>query len=65
MTTAPERPLLVHRVIARLNVGGPAIHVVELTAAMNEGRWRTRLIAGSARGEREVPATGFWSAVPP
>ena len=33
--------------IARLNVGGPAIHVVELTRAMNEGRWRTRLVAGS------------------
>jgi len=39
-------PLLIHRVIARLNVGGPAMHVVNLAGAMNEGPWRTRLIAG-------------------
>jgi glycosyltransferase involved in cell wall biosynthesis len=40
-------PHLIHRVIARLNVGGPAMHVVNLAQAMNEGPWRTRLIAGS------------------
>lgn len=40
-------PMLIHRVIARLNVGGPAMHVVNLAGAMNEGPWRTRLVAGS------------------
>jgi glycosyltransferase involved in cell wall biosynthesis len=39
--------VLIHRVIARLNVGGPAMHVVNATRALNEGPWRTRLIAGS------------------
>jgi len=42
-----EEPLLVHRVIARLNVGGPAMHVVNLTRALDEDGWRTRLVAGS------------------
>ncbi len=44
-------PILIHRVIARLNIGGPAMHVVNLTRALNEGPFRTRLIAGL------VPAT--------
>ena len=44
------RPVLIHRVIARLNVGGPAMHVVNLTRAMNDGPWRTRLIAGTVAG---------------
>lgn len=53
-------PVLVHRVIARLNVGGPAMHVVNLTRAMNDGPWRTRLIAGSVsdtEGDMEYYAT--------
>ena len=53
-------PALIHRVIARLNVGGPAMHVVNVTRALNEGPWRTRLIAGS------VPASegdmGYYAA---
>lgn len=44
-------PILVHRVIARLNVGGPAMHVVNLTRALNDGGWRTRLIAGSVTSD--------------
>jgi len=40
-------PRLIHRVIARLNVGGPAMHVANLARALDgEGSWRTRLIAG-------------------
>ncbi|RMH13764.1 MAG: glycosyltransferase [Gemmatimonadetes bacterium] len=39
-------PVLVHRVIARLNVGGPAMHVVHLAAGLDPARFRTRLIAG-------------------
>jgi glycosyltransferase involved in cell wall biosynthesis len=35
------------RIIARLNVGGPARHVVWLSSALNEGEYETRLIAGT------------------
>lgn len=51
-------PTRVHRVIARLNVGGPAMHVVNLTRAMNDGPWRTRLVAGSV-GEEEGDMTYY------
>lgn len=47
MSPAPPAPLLIHRVIARLNVGGPAMHVVNLARAMDGDAWRTRLVAGS------------------
>ncbi len=57
---AAPTPTLVHRVIARLNVGGPAMHVVNVSRALDEGPWRTRLIAGS------VPASegdmGYYAA---
>ena len=52
-------PTLIHRVIARLNVGGPAMHVVNLARAMNDGPWRTRLVAGTvpaAEGNMEYYA---------
>jgi len=40
-------PVLVHRVIARLNIGGPALHVVNLTEGLDRtGGFRTRLIVG-------------------
>jgi glycosyltransferase involved in cell wall biosynthesis len=40
------------RVIARLNMGGPAIHVANLTAGLAERGYHTTLVAGSlARGE--------------
>ena len=42
----PSQPVLIHRVIARLNVGGPAMHVTNLAAALNHGPWVTRLVAG-------------------
>jgi len=35
------------RVIGRLNVGGPAIHVVNLTAGLNPRRYQPLLVAGS------------------
>ena len=45
-------PVLVHRVIARLNVGGPAMHVVNLARGLDGGGdFRTRLIAGSITGD--------------
>ncbi len=46
------RPIKVLRVIARLNMGGPALHVSYLTAGLRERGYDTTLVAGSlARGE--------------
>ncbi len=48
----PERRVKVLRVIARLNMGGPALHVAYLTAGLAERGYDTTLVAGSlARGE--------------
>lgn len=45
-------PIRVLRVIARLNMGGPAIHVASLTAGLEARGYHTTLVAGSlARGE--------------
>jgi glycosyltransferase involved in cell wall biosynthesis len=47
----PE-PIRVLRVIARLNMGGPAIHVANLAAGLKTRGYHTTLVAGSlARGE--------------
>jgi len=47
-----EPPVKVLRVIARLNMGGPALHVAYLTAGLRERGYATTLVAGSlARGE--------------
>jgi glycosyltransferase involved in cell wall biosynthesis len=47
-----EEPIRVLRVIARLNMGGPALHVAYLTAGLAERGYSTTLVAGSlARGE--------------
>lgn len=44
----------VHRVIARMNVGGPALHVTHLSLAL-EGRCRTTLVVGApGAGERDM-----------
>jgi glycosyltransferase involved in cell wall biosynthesis len=49
--TARE-PTKVLRVIARLNMGGPALHVAYLTAGLAERGYETTLVAGTlARGE--------------
>src|SRR5207249_2197459 len=43
------------RVIARLNVGGPALHVSYLTAGLASRGYETTLVAGSlARGEESM-----------
>jgi glycosyltransferase involved in cell wall biosynthesis len=45
-------PIRVLRVIARLNMGGPAIHVANLAAGLEPLGYETTLVAGSlARGE--------------
>ena len=47
-----SRPVKVLRVIARLNMGGPALHVAYLTAGLAERGYDTTLVAGTlARGE--------------
>jgi glycosyltransferase involved in cell wall biosynthesis len=47
-----DQPVRVLRVIARLNMGGPALHVAYLTAGLAERGYETTLVAGSlARGE--------------
>ena len=51
---APEIPprVKVLRVIARLNMGGPALHVAYLTEGLGKRGYETTLVAGSlARGE--------------
>ncbi len=46
------QPIRVLRVIARLNMGGPAIHVANLAAGLETRGYHTTLVAGSlARGE--------------
>lgn len=52
MPNLPNRPLRIAIVIARLNIGGPATHVIELAAGLPRDRFSTRLIVGrEGRGE--------------
>jgi glycosyltransferase involved in cell wall biosynthesis len=47
-----SEPVKVLRVIARLNMGGPALHVAYLTAGLRDRGYETTLVAGTlARGE--------------
>lgn len=43
---AASRPIRIARVIARLNIGGPAQHTVLLTAGLDRERFATTLITG-------------------
>ena len=50
-----EQRVSVLRVIARLNVGGPALHVAYLTAGLTPRGYDTTLVAGTiARGEESM-----------
>lgn len=50
--TESGQPIRVLRVIARLNMGGPAIHVANLSSGLATRGYHTTLVAGSlARGE--------------
>jgi glycosyltransferase involved in cell wall biosynthesis len=40
------RPVRILRLIARLNTGGPAIHTILLTRALNDERYTSRLVTG-------------------
>jgi glycosyltransferase involved in cell wall biosynthesis len=50
--TSEPRPIRVMRVIARLNVGGPAIHTILLTDRLREHGFTTTLVTG-VTGPRE------------
>jgi glycosyltransferase involved in cell wall biosynthesis len=52
---ADSRPIRVLRVIARLNMGGPALHVTYLARGLAERGYETTLVAGDvARGEESM-----------
>ena len=52
-TSATARPIRVLRAITRLNIGGPAIHAILLTSALDDGlAFRSTLVTGST-GPRE------------
>lgn len=42
-----RKPIRILRIIARLNIGGPAIHVTLLTAKLNNADFETQLVCGS------------------
>ncbi len=43
------------RIIARLNVGGPAIHTILLTQALNDGNFKSLLVTGKvSAGEKDM-----------
>ena len=52
---ARARPLVVLRIIDRLNVGGPAIHAVMLAKGLDAARFETVLVTGSVEpGEADM-----------
>ena len=40
------RKVKVTRIVARLNVGGPAVHIINLAAGLDPDRFESQLIAG-------------------
>ena len=58
-------PIRILRVIGRLNVGGPALHVAYLAAGLAERGYETTLVAGSvARGEDSMAFVAESMGVP-
>ena len=58
-------PIRVLRVIARLNMGGPALHVAYLTAGLEPRGYETTLVAGTlARGEESMAFVAEGLGVP-
>jgi glycosyltransferase involved in cell wall biosynthesis len=47
MTIEPSRPIRILRLIARLNVGGPAIHVTLLTQKLSAPNYESTLVCGT------------------
>jgi glycosyltransferase involved in cell wall biosynthesis len=55
--SVPDRPARVLRVIARMNVGGPAFHVSILSAGLDPDAYETRLLTGGlGAGEGSLEA---------
>src|SRR5437016_5376913 len=62
---AGREPVRVVRVIARLNMGGPALHVSYLTKGLQERGYETTLVAGSlTRGEESMSFVAEQLGVP-
>ena len=53
MNSWEHRPIRILRIIARMNVGGPAWQVSVLTRGLGQGRFESRLIVGDV-GEDEA-----------
>ena len=51
----PGDRIRVLRVIARLNVGGPALHTVLLTERLPHDRYESRLVTGSHSSKHRLP----------
>lgn len=50
-----NRQIKIVRIIARLNVGGPAIHTILLTERLNDDRFKSILVSGSVdAGEKDM-----------
>ncbi len=66
MMPAPPRPIRVLRLIARLNVGGPARHVVWLSEALAAHGFETLLVTGTVpAGEEDMSAFAAAHGVTP
>ena len=65
-TFTAKKTLKIVRIIARLNVGGPARHVVWLTEALQTSEYRTALLAGRVpEGEEDMSYFAVENAVAP
>ena len=47
---ARRQPIRVMRIITRMNIGGPALHVVLLTAGLNDDDFKSTLVTGTVVG---------------
>ena len=64
--TKREDRIKVLRVIARLNIGGPAIHVILLTSGLNKERFASQLVTGTvSEGEGDIAYTARGSGIEP
>lgn len=60
------RKIKIVRIIARLNIGGPAIHTILLTEGLNKTRFDSLLVCGSTgRGEGDILYYAFNKRVTP
>jgi glycosyltransferase involved in cell wall biosynthesis len=63
--TGATEPIRILRVIARLNMGGPALHVAYLSAGLRERGYETTVVAGDlAKGEESMAYVAEGLGVP-